>query len=191
MLAFVDVIRPKQKLKALCFDALVIMLGSLLLALSSQVVIPLGFTPVPITLQTWAVLLLGACLGSKRGMLAAVLYLVQGMCGVPLFAQASCGWAVLTGATGGYLVGFCFAAFCVGWLLEQGLRFHFVKTLAAMSAGMVIIYAMGVLWLAHFIGVEQAIYLGVVPFLVVDAIKVVLAAILVPTVWKFLRSSSM
>lgn len=120
MTSFVDVIRPvRSKPIAFAYDTGCILFGSLFLALFSQLAIPLWFSPVPLTMQTFAVLLLGALLGSKRGPLAVALFLAEGACGLPFFAGGTAG---ISGATAGYLIGFVLCAFLVGFLLERGWK---------------------------------------------------------------------
>lgn len=182
--------RPQAKPNALVYDLLLIVGASLFIALSAQVSINLWFTPVPITGQTFAVLLVGALLGSKRGGAALLTYLAEGAAGMPVFANGLSGWGVIEGPTGGYLVGFVAAAFVVGWLAEHGWDRHVVKTALAMVIGNLIIYAFGLIWLSKFVGADKVIALGLEPFLAGDAVKIALAAGLLPGGWqlmKFLR----
>ncbi len=167
-------------------DAALIVLGSLLVAALAQVRILLPFTPVPITGQTFAVLLIGAVLGSKRGAAAIGLYLAEGALGLPFFA-GGVGWAALAGPTGGYLLGFIAAAFAVGLLTERGLDRRLTTALPAFLLGAVVIYTFGVLGLARFVGLQNAFTAGVAPFIVGDALKVVLAGSLLPAAWKFVQ----
>lgn len=157
--------------------------GTLLVALSAQVAIQLPFTPVPLTLQTFAVLLTGAVLGSARGLIAMVLYLLVGMAGVPWFAQDNSGWAF---ASFGYVVGFVLAAALVGRLAERGGDRTLPKAVGLMVLGNLAIYAVGVPGLMLFTGASlgKALALGVVPFLIGDAIKIAVAAGLLPATWK-------
>ena len=157
--------------------------GSLLLALSAQISIPLWFTPVPITGQTLGVLLVGAALGSRRGALAIVLYLIEGGSGLPFFAGGGSGWAAFSGPTGGYLIGFVAAAYVVGWLSERGWDRRFWTAAAAMLAGEVLIYLIGVPWLAYFVGAEHALPQGMFPFLPGDIAKLAVAALVLPSTW--------
>jgi biotin transport system substrate-specific component len=163
--------------------------AALLTAASAQVVIPLGFSPVPITGQTFAVLLTGAALGPMRGAAGQGLYLLLGGVGLPFFADASGGWQVISGATGGYLVGFVLAAALVGWLARRGVDRTPHGTAAAFIAGSLVIYAVGVPWLAVVIDVPlaEAIRLGMVPFLPGDVFKAALAAGVLPTAWLLVR----
>ena len=153
--------------------------GSLLIALCAQIKIPLPFTPVPITGQTFAVLLLPVMLGGWRGPAAVALYLAQGLLGLPFFAGGSAGVAVLAGPTGGYLVGFVLAAVVIALLTGSGGG-NRVRIALAMVAGNLAIYLCGVPWLAGFIdgGLVAALTLGMTPFLIGDAVKL-LAALMV------------
>lgn len=172
-------------------DLSLILLGSLVVAVAAQISIPLQ--PVPITGQTFAVLLVGMVLGSRRGALALAAYLAEGIAGLPVFAEAKFGLATVLGPTGGYLVGFIAAAWLVGWLAERGWDRNLFATLAAMAAGNVVIYAFGLAWLSTFpfvnglLGEAGLLTLGMIPFLFGDAIKAILAALLLPTAWKLIK----
>ncbi len=158
--------------------------GSLLLALSAQLQLPLPFSPVPVTGQTFAVLLLGALYGSRRGAVTVATYLAAGAAGLPVFAGGGFGVARLVGPTAGYLVGFVAAAFAVGALSERGWDRKPLTAAAGMALGNLIIYAAGVLWLSRFVGWGGVLEGGVLPFLVGDAFKIALAAALLPAGWK-------
>lgn len=169
-------------------DLVLIVAGSLLMAGLAQVQIPLPFTPVPITGQTFGVLLVGAALGSKRGLLSMLLYLAEGAIGLPFFAGASGGLHVLVGATAGYLVGFVVAAYILGLLAERGLERTIRTSFVPFLVGTVIIYIFGVAWLSVVLGnFAQAIVAGLLPFVVGDLIKLVLAALALPAAWKLLK----
>ena len=169
-------------------DLALVVGGCLFVALLAQVKIPLGFTPVPITGQTFAVLLVGATLGSWRGGAALLLYLVAGTW-LPFYAGGASGF-VGSIASGGYIVGFIPAAFAVGWLAERGWdRKPWI--LLAMLAGNVILYVPGLLWLATFAPAESrwatTMEWGLYPFVVGDAIKLVAASLLLPGAWKLVN----
>ena len=157
--------------------------GAAFVGLAAQVVIPLPGTPVPLTLQTFAVLLTGAALGSKRGLLAMSVYALAGIVGVPWFADGNSGWAL---ASFGYILGFIVAAALVGRLAERGADRTPLKALGLMLLGNLAIYAVGVPWLMMATGMDlpTAIAKGVVPFLIGDAIKTVMAAAVLPATWK-------
>jgi biotin transport system substrate-specific component len=160
-----------------------------LTALAAQVSITLPFTPVPITGQTFAVLAAGTVLGAKRGPLSQLLYVLVGALGAPIYAGGQGGWAAATGATGGYLVGFVLAAALVGALSERRHDRQLLTSLPAMLAGSAVIYALGVPFLAWKLGVSgvKAVELGMAPFLIGDAVKLVAAGALAPSAWQVVR----
>jgi len=172
-------------------SAALVVVGSVLTALAAQVSIPLPFTPVPITGQTFAVLLVGAALGSRRGAASMALYLAEGLAGLPVFAGGKAGLAVLLGPTGGYLIGFIAAAFVTGWFAERGWDRRPLTTTLAMVLGNVVIYLFGVSWLSVFVGVAKAPLLGMIPFLPGDLLKIVLATIALPGAWWILRRTGL
>lgn len=172
--------------RSLALDAALALAGSLLVALFAQIRIPLPFTPVPITGQTFAVLLVGAALGARRGAASLVLYLLGGTLGLPVFAGGAAGLSRLLGPTGGYLVGFLPAALLVGHLAERGLDRHWLSALPLFIGGQAIIYLTGVAWLATFLGWGQALMGGLWPFLALDLVKVGLAAAALPSAWSLL-----
>lgn len=168
--------------------------GSLFIAALSQMAIPLPFTPVPLTGQTLAVLLIGAALGSKRGAAAVALYLAEGSAGLPFFAGGASGFAVLTGATAGYLVGFLVAAFVVGLLCEKGLDRKFKTAVPVFVLGQLIIYAFGASVL-HFamptiVTWSMAATVGVFPFIAGDLLKIIVASSSLPYAWKWVNRNS-
>ncbi|GBD10276.1 Biotin transporter BioY [Candidatus Thermoflexus japonica] len=173
-------------------DALLILGGSLLTALMAQITIPLPFTPVPITGQTLAVLLVGAALGSRRGALSMAAYVLEGALGLPVFAGGTAGLKRLTGPTGGYLIGFIAAAFVTGWLAERGWDRRPLSTALAMLTGNTVIYLFGLPWLALFLGgfsgPKGALALGLLPFIPGDLSKLALAAFLLPSAWWMVRN---
>jgi biotin transport system substrate-specific component len=141
--------------------------------------------PVPITGQTFAVLLIGALLGSKRGAAAMAVYIVEGAVGLPFFAGGASGVGILTGATAGYLVGFVVAAYVIGLLAERGLERSVHTSILPFLVGTLIIYLFGVTWLSIFLkSLSQGLEFGLIPFLIGDAIKLVAAALVLPAAWK-------
>ena len=164
----------KSKLKGMVFSALF----AALTAAIAPVKIPLGFTPVPITLQTIAVLLSGAMLGPYYGALAMILYVVVGALGLPVFAGGSSGFGVLIGPTGGYLISYFIAAFAIGKMLESKKNPSYINYIAAMVMGSIIIYILGATQGKFVTGLPwNAIMTGwVLPFLIGDTIKILLAA---------------
>jgi biotin transport system substrate-specific component len=163
--------------------AILIVAGALLVALCAQVFIP--FEPVPLTGQTFGVLVVGGALGFRRGAAALLLYLALGLVGLPVYSEGTSGVAILTGVTGGYLVGFVLAAALVGRLAELGWDRHLVGALAAMLLGEMVIYAVGLPWLRSVTGLSWAetIAVGLTPFLAWDLGKVLVAGALFPAAW--------
>lgn len=163
--------------------------GAGFVGLSAQLIIPLPFTPVPLTLQTFAVLLTVAALGKWRGLASMGLYLAAGVAGVPWFSEQNSGYLF---PAFGYILGFLLAAILVGHLAERGADRHVLKTAGTMIVGNLAIYAVGVPWLMLVADVSlgKALVLGVLPFLIGDVIKIVAAAGLLPATWKLLSAKS-
>ena len=181
--------RPAGKTAALATDAVLVVVGSLLVAVCARVVIPLPFTPVPITGQTFGVLLVGMLLGPKRGTLSLLLYLAEGAAGFPVFQSGTSGIARFLGPTAGYLWSYPFAAALMGALVERGWDRSVLRTAAAMLLGGFLILAMGTLWLAHCVGdLRMAFLQGCAPFLFGDIVKTTFAAALLPGGWKLLNA---
>jgi biotin transport system substrate-specific component len=167
--------QAQSKARSWIRDSLLVLGASALIAVSAQIKISLPFTPVPISMQSFAVLFFAALLGSKRGALAALAYLVEGALGLPVFSGANSGLLYLAGATGGYLFGFVAAAYATGLMIEKSKR-SAGRVLVALLAGDAIIYACGIIWLAHFVGgVKAAFICGVLPFLIGNVVKTLLA----------------
>ncbi|MGH6933019.1 MAG: biotin transporter BioY [Dongiaceae bacterium] len=158
--------------------------GSLFIAACAQIAVPLQ--PVPITMQTFAILTIGAAYGWRLGAATVAAYLLEGAIGLPVFAEFKSGLPVLFGPTGGYLFGFVVAAAMVGWLAEQGWDRNILKTAIAMLAGNALIYVPGLVVLAAFVGGDKVLESGLTPFLVGDALKLVLAACLLPLAWRII-----
>jgi biotin transport system substrate-specific component len=170
-------------------DAVLVLAGAALIAGAAQVSIPLPFTPVPVTGQTFAVLLVGGALGTLRGLSAAVLYVLLGIAGAPVYADHASGWHVFTGATGGYLVGIALAAAVTGRLAERRWDRTVASAIGAMLTGNVVVYLCGLPWLAHSLGtgLSKTLELGLYPFVPGDLLKLYLAAALLPAAWKLSR----
>jgi biotin transport system substrate-specific component len=169
-------------------DLILILLGALFVAALAQVEIPLPFTPVPITGQTFGVLLVGAALGSKRGAISLASYLAFGLFGLPFFAGGAHGLDIVIGATGGYLIGFIIAAYVIGLLAERGLERNVRTSIIPFLVGTGIIYICGVAWLAVVLGsFTHALTAGLLPFLIGDTIKLFAAALMLPAAWKLAR----
>jgi biotin transport system substrate-specific component len=164
-------------------NAILIILGSFFIAALAQVSIVIPPSPVPVTGQTFAVLLIGAALGARRGALCVAVYALEGGLGLPVFAQGKAGIAGLLGPTGGYIFGFIAAAFVVGYLAEHGLDRRWITAPVLFIAGQIVIYFFGLLWLAQFVGADKTLAYGLFPFLAGDAIKLTLAAMALPSAW--------
>lgn len=163
-------------------------IGSLLIALSAQIKVPMY--PVPMSMQTFAVLLIGALYGSRLGAATVILYLLEGTLGLPVFAGGAAGLAVLKGYTAGYLVGFVFAAAAIGFLVERGLARTPIPLGLSVALGITLVFAFGVSWLAGFIGLEKAILGGLVPFILGDLLKGALVVAVVTGTMKALNRQS-
>jgi len=164
-------------------DILLALGGAALIWLAAGAAFPLPLNPVPVTLQSLAVLVCGAVLGPRRGALAVGVYLLVGLLGVPVFAGLSSGPEHLAGATGGYLVGFLPAAFLCGWLARKGHDRTIRGALISLLLGHGVIFLFGVPWLARFTGLAAAIRSGLVPFLPGAALKSLAGAVLL-AVWR-------
>ena len=185
--------RPQARTNIFVRNTTLVVSFALLTAICAQIRIPLRFTPVPITGQTFAVLLAAAVLGKKLGALSQLTYWLAGLTGLPFYSNATGGWSVGTGATMGYMIGFIFAAAAIGHLAELKHDRKFITSLPAMLLGSAIIYTCGAVWLAHSLNIavatgdKSAISLGVAPFLIGDLIKMLLAAMSTATIWRLVR----
>jgi biotin transport system substrate-specific component len=172
---------------ALVRDAALVVGGAGLTGLAAQVSVHVAsITPVPFTLQTLAALLTGAALGSVRGLLSMLLYLAAGSLGAPMFANHTHGWG---GPSFGYIIGFVVAAGVVGELARRGNDRSVISAIGLMAVGDAVLLSIGTMWLANdlHVSASKAIELGVTPFLIGDAIKLTIAALVLPTAWKFAR----
>jgi len=165
--------------------ALLIAAGALFIFLCAKVWISIPGNPVPYTLQSFGVLVVGGALGLRRGGAAALLYVLLGLVGLPFFAEGKGGIQVIWAATGGYLVGFVVAAAVVGRLAELGWDRRIGGAIGATAIGTVVIYAIGVPWLAAVTGLSaaEAVAVGLVPFVGVDIVKMLAAAAVFPAAW--------
>ena len=184
--------------RGIAYDVLLVVCGSAVVAALAQLSVRLPFTPVPVTGQTLAVLVVGASLGATRGAAALALYLIEGSAGLPVFAGGQSGAAFVFTAdpfhtTGGYLWGFVLAAFVVGWLAERGWDRSTGSAIGAMLLGEIVIFTAGVVWLAAALDVpvqapgrtfNDALEFGLYPFAVGDVLKVLVAAGALPLAWK-------
>ncbi|MDP7176017.1 MAG: biotin transporter BioY [SAR324 cluster bacterium] len=157
--------------------------GSALITLCTQISLPLF--PVPMTLQTFAVFLIGLTYGWRLGGITVALYLLEGALGLPVFSGGKGGMIVFMGPTAGYLVGFLLAATACGWFAERGFDRSYFKLLVALLVGNVLLYAPGLLWLGTLIGWDKPVLeYGLYPFIGGDLLKIVMAVLLLPTAWK-------
>lgn len=191
----VDRIVPRGQTRSstLVRDVILVLAGTGLVSVLAQVAIP--WFPVPFTGQTLAVLLVGGLLGALRGALSLAVYFAIGALGAPIFSEQSGGWDVIMGATGGYIIGFIVAAAVVGWLCERGADRRVVPMMGVLLLGNVIIYAVGVPWLANWtppgadvaFGWSQAYEFGVQPFILGDLLKLAIVAAILPAGWALLQ----
>jgi len=170
-------------------QAILVVLGSLLMWASAKVQVPMW--PVPMTMQSFVVLVIGMGYGSRLGAATVGFYLMQGALGLPVFAgtpEKGIGLAYMMGPTGGYLVGFLLAAAVVGWLAERGWDRTLPLAVSAMIIGTVLLFVPGVAWLAVLIGYSKAVAAGVTPFLLASVVKLALAAAVMPLAWRAIEA---
>jgi biotin transport system substrate-specific component len=182
--SMLDFALPKENLAT---DILAVFLGSLFLVLGSQVSIPLPFTPVPITGQTFSVLVMGSMLGAKRAPLSVLLYIFYGIFGLPVFADKSSGVSVLMGATGGYIFGFVICAYVGGKFAEKNWDRTFWKSMASMTVSQAFIFILGCLWLIPYVGPANILEKGFYPFVIVGIVKTLLAGSTTQVGWLLLK----
>lgn len=178
-------------------DVFLVAAFAVLMPLLAGIAIPLPFTPVPLTGQTFGVLLAGALLGPRRAALAMLVYLAEGLAGLPVFAGGTNAWSpsllgapVIVGPSAGYLFSFPVAAFVVGSLAQRGWDRRFWRAVTMMLVGQALIYLFGLSWLGTYVGMERAVPLGLLPFVPGDVLKVLLAATLLPSAWHVLGMRS-
>jgi biotin transport system substrate-specific component len=171
-------------------DVLLVLGASFVTALAAQIAFPLPWSPVPITGQTFAVLLSGAVLGARRAFLAQLLYLAEGAIGLPVFAGGAAGVAKLVGPSGGYLVAFPLAAALTGWFAERGWDRRFITTFAALLGGSALIFGIGLAGLARFVPADHLLASGLWPFIPGDVTKSALAAAAFPAAWRWVHRRS-
>jgi biotin transport system substrate-specific component len=174
-----------ERLNARVRDVVLVVTGALFIYLTSLVVIHIPGNPIPITGQTFGVLLVGGALGLRRGFAAVGLYVLLGVIGLPFFAEGKGGLSVIWGASGGYLVGFVVAGAVVGRLAELGWDRRIGGALGAMLVGSVVIYAIALPWLKVMTGMtwQSTVETGLLPFVIGDTLKAILAAVLFPVAW--------
>lgn len=166
-------------------DLVLVSAGAALVSIAAQVAVPIW--PVPITMQTFAVLLVGSSLGALRGSLSMVLYMTLGIFGLPVFSDASSGITVILGPTGGYIVGFVFAAAFIGWLAQRSWDRKILRSILGFFGGTVITFAIGLPWLAYTLSLslEQTLHAGLYPFIIGGIAKSLLAAGIITASWRF------
>jgi biotin transport system substrate-specific component len=167
-------------------DTLLVAAGTGVVAAAAQISVPLPFTPVPVTGQTFAVLVVGTALGTIRGTASLAFYLLLGAAGAPIYAGHSSGWSVVSSASGGYIVGFVLAAALAGFLAERRWDRQFSSAVAAMLTGNVVIYLVGLPWLAIVLNADlnRTLEYGLYPFVPGDLLKLYLAAAVLPGAWR-------
>jgi biotin transport system substrate-specific component len=182
----IDFLWPAEKSQAVLRAVVLMLAGTVILTLSAKINVP--FYPVPMTMQTFAVLVIGAVYGARLGAATLVLYLAEGAIGLPVFAgtpEKGIGIPYMMGPTGGYLVGFVLAAWLVGFLADRGGGRTIMPMFAVMMLGHVVIFICGVAWLASLVGFAKAWAFGVAPFYWATLLKTALGAALVPAAWLF------
>lgn len=187
-LTLIDVFVPDIENKALATlkDMALVLSFAVLTGISAKLKIEIG--QVPITMQTFAVLLSGVLLGSKRGAESQLAYLFGGLLGIPWFSRGG-GIQYILSPTFGYIIGFLFAAFFVGYLAEKGMDRNVKTAVLAIMAGNMILYIPGLFWLSKFVGLNKALAVGLYPFVIGDLIKISAAGILLPQIWKLIKKS--
>ena len=177
----------KQLIKSnsLTVNLIIAFSGSLLLALLARLTVPIPFSPVPITGQTFGILFLGSVLGSRLGTLSVIMYIFEGLIGLPVFAGGTMGFLYLLGPTGGYLIGFIPAVYLVGYLSERGWTNSFTSSFLTMIIGTLIIFIFGIGWLAVTAGFVTALSIGLYPYIPGAVVKIILATVTVYSINHF------
>ena len=181
-LAVYHTIKPSTR----TMEFLLLACFNLLLVGSAYISINLPFSPVPITGQTFGVLLIAMALGRVRATAVVAAYLLEGVAGLPVFAGGATGPGILLGPTGGYLVGFVAAAWTVGYLADMGWDKNIFKSVLAMTTGTALIFVFGLAQLSLFLNWESLLVAGLIPFLPGAALKIALASAVLPSVWRFI-----
>jgi len=172
-----DVLVNRQFKQRFLVDLLIAGVGSCFLALMSQVAFPIVGTPVPVTLQTLAVFLLGGILGSRRAAYSVIGYLIQGALGLPVFAGGVSNPLWILSPQGGFLLSFVGAGFVIGKLIERMPRAHILSIAGSLAVGQLVIFGLGMIGLSFYVGVSKAFLLGVVPFLSGAALKIIIGSL--------------
>jgi len=187
-LTLIDAIIPgiESKTLSLVKDVALVLSFAILTGISAKFKIEIGL--VPITMQTFAVLLSGALLGSKRGALSQLTYLLMGLTGIPWFSRGG-GIQYILSPTFGYIVGFVLAAYFIGWFCERGFDRKIGTAILAMLFGNIVLYILGLFWLAKFVGFKRVLVVGFYPFILGDLLKILLAGLTLPVDWKIIKRS--
>ena len=180
----INQIFPASGISSYIKNILLVLFGSFLLAISSKVQVP--FWPVPMTMQTFIVFLIGMSYGWKLSFLTLFAYIVEGAVGLPVFATGA-GLSYLVGPTAGYIYGMLLASVVIGFLAEKGFSNNYFKSLISLLIGSIIIFILGVGYLGSIIGYDKAISLGFLPFIPSELFKIALAVALIPLISKFIR----
>jgi biotin transport system substrate-specific component len=180
-------IYTKIKPNSIVSELPILLAFNLLLVACSYLAINIPFSPVPITGQTFGILLIAMTLGRVRGVGVVLAYLLEGAVGLPVFAGGAAGFVKFVGPTGGYLIGFLIAAYLVGWMADNGWDRSYLKSVIAMTIGTAVIFVFGLIWLAKFIPSEALLTAGLVPFVPGALIKIALASVILPTTWKLAK----
>ncbi len=189
--ALIPMTLPESRSARLAIQVLLAIAGTLILTVSAKAKVVIG--PVDLSLQTLAVMLIGAAFGLRLGVATVLLYLAEGAMGYPVFQstpEKGIGIAYMLGSTGGYLIGFVALAAIAGWAADRGWSQNPFKMFSALLVGEIVMLVLGFAWLAHLIGADKAWTFGVAPFIIPDLIKVALASALVPAVWALLPKKS-
>ena len=180
----INQIFPTSGISSIIKSVLLILFGSFLLAISSKVQVP--FWPVPMTMQTFIVFLIGMSYGWKLSFLTLLAYIIEGALGLPVFATGS-GLAYLMGPTAGYIYGMLLASIVIGFLSEKGFLNNYFMCLVSLLIGSFIIFTLGVGYLGSIIGYDKAINFGLLPFIPSELFKIALAVALIPSLSKFIK----
>ena len=186
MSAYLFLVEVDSKIQRALRYALLALAGSVLITICTQISLPLF--PVPMTLQTFAVFLIGLTYGWRLGGITVSLYLLEGAIGLPVFSGGKGGMIVFMGPTAGYLVGFLLAATACGWFAERGFDRSYFRLFLSLIVGNILIYTPGLFWLGTLIGWDKPVLeYGLYPFIGGDLLKIAMAVLLLPTVWKIVN----
>ena len=185
---YADVFQPQSSVGSRLYNGVLVVLGTAFIALMAHVRVPLPFSPVPVTGQTLAILLIGMLYGRYRALATVTLYLIEGIAGLPVFAGGA-GLGYVLGPTGGYIIGFLFAAYLLGVFAEWGWDRRFGSAFAAMFLGSLVILTLGTMYLSAFMGLKPALVAGFLPFIGVDVVKSLIAATLLPVGWRIMKKN--